>query len=114
MAEDEKSAGPTNDGWPIYELWKKYEDIAMHFNDLLITLRTRALAAVAALATIIGIFAKESGQPHTSWEMVSFAFAFLLLFWIAIWVIDFKYYNRLLIGAIAAILKLEELSKEKL
>jgi hypothetical protein len=32
-------------------------------------------------------------------------------FWLAIWVIDFSYYNRLLIGSVAAILALEEHSK---
>jgi len=115
MADKEtKCDQPSEEGWPIFALWKKYEDITMHFNDLLIRLRTQALAAVAALATIIGIFAKETQQPHTSWEMVAFAFFFLFLFWIAVWVIDFRYYNRLLAGAVYALLKLEEQSKEKL
>jgi hypothetical protein len=40
------------EGWPIFDVWDKYEAIAMHFNDLLIKLRTQALAAVAALSTI--------------------------------------------------------------
>ena len=39
--------------WPLFEVWVKYEEITMHFNDLLIKLRTQALAAVAALATIV-------------------------------------------------------------
>jgi hypothetical protein len=37
-------------------LWEKYEDIAMHFNDLLIRLRTQSLAGVAALSALVGIF----------------------------------------------------------
>jgi hypothetical protein len=105
---------PTEQGWPVFELWQKYEDIAMHFNDLLIRLRTQALGAVAALTTIIGVFAKAGEDRHTSWEMVAFAFAILLAFWLAIWVIDFCYYNRLLKGAVAALLDVEEQSKTKL
>lgn len=100
-----------DDGWPIFELWKKYEDITMHFNDLLIKLRTQALGAVAALTTIIGIFAKGAGAAHSNWQMVTFAFAILLVFWLAIWALDFCYYNRLLIGAVEALWKLEVESK---
>jgi hypothetical protein len=29
-----------HEGWPIRELWEKYEEITMHFNDLIIRLRT--------------------------------------------------------------------------
>jgi hypothetical protein len=107
-------AEPNGQGRPVFELWQKYEDIAMHFNDLLIRLRTQALAAIAALATIIGVFAKAGEDRHTSWEMVAFAFAILSIFWVAIWVIDFCYYNRLLKGAVAALLDVEEESKGKL
>ncbi len=85
----------------------------MHFNDLLIKLRTQALAAVAALTTIIGIFAK-TGDTASTWQIVAFAFAILILFWIAIWILDFCYYNPLLIGAVEALFKLEAASKEKL
>ena len=104
----------TEQGWPVFELWQKYEDIAMHFNDLLIKLRTQALGAIAALATIIGVFAKAGEDRHTSWEMVAFAFATLFAFWLAIWVIDFCYYNRLLKGAVAALLEVERQSNAEL
>jgi hypothetical protein len=36
------------------ELWDKYEKIAMHFNELLIKLRTQALGAVATIVTAAG------------------------------------------------------------
>ena len=108
------SKSANDEDWPVFELWKKYEDMAMHFNDLIIKLRTQALAAVAALATIVGVFAKADTDAHTRWEMVAFAFFILLIFWIAIWVIDFRYYNRLLIGAVSALIELEKQSKDKL
>lgn len=105
---------PNEEGWPIFELWQKYEDIAMHFNDLLIKLRTQALAAVAALTTVIGVFAKSGADPTTSWQIVAFAFAILLLFGLAVWVLDFWYYNPLLIGAVVALYEIETASKTKL
>src|ERR1019366_2632481 len=94
------------EGWPLKDVWEKYEDIAMHFNDLLIRLRTQALAAVAAISTLVTIFGKTGADPKLSWELA------VLVFWIAIWIIYFCYYNRLLIGAVAAILDIEALSKE--
>jgi hypothetical protein len=104
---------PCKNGWPIYEVWKQYEQITMHFNDLLMRIRTQALGAVAALATIVGIFAKSS-DAAASWELVAFAFFFLTFFWIAIWAIDTFYYNKLLVGAVVAVMDLEKLSKDKL
>jgi hypothetical protein len=96
-------------GWPIRELWEKYEEITMHFNDLIIRLRTQALAGVAALSTLVGIFAKaDLGAFSYTWEIAGFVFAALALFWIAIWVLDFAYYNQLLIGSVAALLELEK------
>jgi hypothetical protein len=76
-------------------------------------LRTQALAAVAALTTIIGIFAKSANAGAT-WEIVAFTFAILIAFWIAIWVLDFWYYNRLLIGAVDTLCDLEKESENKL
>jgi hypothetical protein len=102
------------DGWAIKELWEKYEEIAMHFNDLLIRLRTQALGGVAALSTLVGLFAKTSASVNTSWEIAAVFFLFVCFLWVAIWIIDFSYYNRLLLGAVAAIEALEERSKTEM
>jgi hypothetical protein len=109
-SSETKKIEVNSDGWPIFEVWKTYEDIAMHFNELLMRVRTQGLAAVAALATIIGIFAKSGADTRASWEFVAFAFAILALLWIAIWILDFFYYNRLLVGAVVALLELENKS----
>jgi hypothetical protein len=82
----------------------------MHFNDLLMKLRTQALAGVAALSALVGIFGQTDKQA-TNWKMAAIVFGFLICFWVAIWIIDFLYYNRLLLGAVRAILDLEENSK---
>jgi hypothetical protein len=103
-----------HEGWPIRELWEKYEEIAMHFNDLIIRLRTQALAGVAALSTLVGVFAKaDLGQFTYTWEIAGFVFLALALFWVAIWILDFWYYNDLLVGAVAALLELEKESETK-
>jgi hypothetical protein len=99
-------------GFAIRELWEKYEEIAMHFNDLIIRLRTQALAGVAALSTLVGVFAKADLGPFSySWEIAGFVFLGLILFWIAIWILDFTYYNKLLIGAVVALVELETKSR---
>ena len=97
----------------IQQLWEKYEDIAMHFNDLLMRLRSQGLAGVAALSTLVGIFAKE--QPSSfqiDWLVATFIFIALSVSWVAIGCIDLMYYNRLLMGAVAALVELEERSRD--
>lgn len=94
----------------VAELWGKYEDIAMHFNDLILKIRVQALAAVAAISTVVGFF-NRNGDNEFSWGLTAAVFFFLCLFWIAIWILDFRYYNRLLLGAVNALLELETISK---
>jgi hypothetical protein len=92
----------------IQELWAKYEDIAMHFNDLLMRLRSQSLAGIAAVSTLVGIFAKtESSDAKVDWMAAAAIFVAMALFWIAIFCLDLFYYNRLLVGAVSAITKLE-------
>jgi hypothetical protein len=63
--------------WTIHDLWAKYEDITMHFNDLLIRLRTQALAGVAALSTLVGIFTRtDKDGIHISWQRTCLACSF--------------------------------------
>lgn len=106
--KDDKGSGKLE----VFALWKEYEKIAMHFNGLLIRLRTQALAGVAALATVVGIFTKfGTDQLQGAWEIATGIFGALCLFWIAIWFLDIFYYNRLLTGAVAALLELEKKSE---
>lgn len=96
------------------KLWEKYEDIAMHFNDLLMRLRSQSLAGIAAVSTLVGIFTKE-GVPnaHMGWMAATAIFVALGAFWVAIFFLDFFYYNRLLTGAVAALTALEESTKSQ-
>ena len=92
----------------IQSLWAKYEDIAMHFNDLLMRLRTQALAGIAAISTLVGIFTKtDPSEFQSDWLIATAIFIALTTFWVAIFCLDFFYYNRLLVGAVAALKELE-------
>ena len=108
-----KIAKPSgNDGWPIFEVWKEYEKITMHFNDLLLKLRVQAVAGVAALGTVVGLVAKsETTASNGVWLMATLITLGLCMVWVAIWMMDFLYYNRLLSGAVEALVKLEARSQ---
>lgn len=110
--QSEEALEDIPEGWDIMELWKEYEGIAMHFNDLLIRLRTQALASVAAISTLVSVFAITKNASE-SWLVATIVFSILSLFWIAIWIIDFTYYNKLLIGAVVSLVELEEKSKTR-
>ena len=99
--------------FPIVDLWYKYEKIAMHFNELILKIRVQALAVVAAISAIVGLLSKTVSDNSFSWKIMIIVFFFLMLFWIAIWILDFMYYNRLLSGAVRALLKIEHLSKNQ-
>lgn len=97
----------------VQKLWAKYEDVAMHFNDLLMRLRSQSLAGIAALATIVGVLANSKIESlSVSWFVATMIFFAMALFWTAIWCLDFLYYNRLLRGAVAALAELEAKSRE--
>jgi hypothetical protein len=96
-----------DDKLDIAALWDKYEDIAMHFNDLLMRLRSQSLAGIAAVSTLVGIFTKTGSDAKVDWMAATAIFTALGFFWIAIFFLDLFYYNRLLIGAVEAITDLE-------
>jgi hypothetical protein len=92
----------------IQMLWEKYEDIAMHFNDLLMRLRSQSLAGIAAVSTLVGIFTKTGTVgAKVEWMAATAIFVAMFLFWIAIFCLYLFYYNRLLIGAVSAVIDLE-------
>jgi hypothetical protein len=92
------------------KVWKHYEDVAMHFNDLIIKLRTQSIGGLAGLAAILGIFLHTQGGDNESFNcgLAIVATICLMLLWIAVWILDMRYYNRLLEGSVNAILELEK------
>jgi purine-cytosine permease-like protein len=96
-------------------LWEKYEEIAMHFNDLLMRIRMQSLAGITALSTLIGLFGgAASDDAFANWLIATALFGAMLFVWLAIFCLDYFYYSRLLNGAVAAILALEERTQQSL
>lgn len=107
-----KSSHENSSGrFDTFETWKQYQAVAMHFNDLLMRLRSASLAAVGAFAAIAGVVVKTDVAPDLRWGTLAGVFLLLACFWVAMWVLDFQYYNRLLIGAVDALIEIEEQSK---
>ena len=100
----------------LVQLWTKYEEIAMHFNDLLIRLRTQAIAGVATIVTAAGFLTSRQSASLASepWEAVAGVSILLLFAWGTIWMIDVCYYSRLLRGAVVALLEIEKLTKDRI
>jgi hypothetical protein len=104
----------SKNGANIFEVWKEYEAIAMHFNDLIIQLRIRALGGIAAISAVVGFIYKENSSELFRWGILGGVFFKLIIVWSAIWIIDFYYYNnRLLAGAVYAIKEVEKLSEHE-
>jgi hypothetical protein len=97
----------------LFTVWKEYEGVAVHFNELVLKVRFQALAGVAALSALVGVVLKETLSAELRWPVLSVAFAALCLFWVALGILDIFYYNRLLLGAVDAILRLEEESRTR-
>ena len=87
----------------VFKLWSKYEDTAMHFNDLLIKLRVQVLGGVTLSGTLAATLLKEQNSDSLRYVFLSF-----LVSWIAVWILDMCYYNRLLSGAVDGIVELED------
>ena len=82
----------------------------MHFNQLIVTFRLRALAAIGVAGGLIGtVLLNEKTAQVTRFNDVAFAGAmlFIAVLWLAVWAIDLSDYHRLLLGAVTELLRLE-------
>src|SRR6266705_4175567 len=104
-------ANKPNAGFDRFQVWREYEGVAMHFNDLIIRLRSQSLGGVAAAATLAAVVARNDTTAELRWGLLTGAFALLCIFWVAVWILDMGYYNRLLVGAVDALLTLESESQ---
>lgn len=95
-----------------FKVWKSYEDVAMHFNDLIIRLRIQSIGGLAVIATILGIILHGKNGNNETFDYGCAVLAILCGIWVAIWILDLRYYNRLLEGSVNAILELEK-NKER-
>jgi hypothetical protein len=91
------------------EIWFHYEEIAMHFNNLIMQFRLQLMGGAGVIGTVaaylIGGKVNDPGQRHWLRFLVSSG---LLVLIIAAAVLDLAYYDRLLKGAVAALLEFEK------
>lgn len=96
-----------------FALWEKYESVAMHFNELIIRLRTQALGALAGVVALSGLainFAQKA-ESKVQWWILFGTLLFFVFAWIALWILDMLYYDKLLGGAVKALLEHEQKTK---
>lgn len=92
-----------------FELWSRYEDLAMHFNELLIQFRIQMLGGLAALATIGSYLVGEKVTPRKQrFGVLALGSFVLAIAWLAAASLDLFYYSQLLKGSVAAIIQLEQ------
>jgi hypothetical protein len=91
-----------------FSLWAKYEDIAMHFNELMMRWRLQAIGGLATLVTIAGFVVGDTADLTVRYRAMFVLASTLAAVWVGVASIDLFYYRTLLRGAVAALLKLEE------
>lgn len=88
----------------LMEAWKTSEDVAMHFNVLLLGFRLKAIVGIALGAVVsIGFKFDQLADRVPVYSLV----AGLAVIWHLVWAVDFLYYYRLLAGAIDELIRLE-------
>lgn len=89
----------------ILEEWKHVTNVQMHFNDMIIRMRTLALSVVITVFGAGGFaIAAHRDQFVTLYgrelHVSAFVVTFGLILWLTIFIIDYWYYYKLLIGSV--------------
>ena len=92
----------------VVDVWKKYEDVAMHFNELIMRWRLQAIGGLAALVTAAGFVVGDATTLLVRYRAMLILSLMLTFAWVAVGLIDLVYYRRLLRGAVDAILEVEK------
>jgi hypothetical protein len=94
------------------DLWWHYEEIAMHFNQLLMQFRLQVIGGAGALGTLAGYVISEKVGEQRQPEFRALAASGLGLLIATAAVLDLAYYTRLLEGAVKALTDFEEAHRE--
>jgi len=90
----------------FFSVWCKYEDIANHFNGLIIQIRIKSLALITTISSILAMYTTKNGVIH--WELLQCSLLFQFFFLLSVCVLDLFYYNRLLTSTIEILRDLEK------
>mgnify|MGYP006091024261 CR=1 FL=1 len=82
----------------LLEEWKLTIKVQMHFNELILKFRTGSISVLTVMFAAAITSFKLVGQDLT--VDLSRVVYMLLAFWIALFVLDYFYYNKLLLGAV--------------
>ena len=89
----------------VVELWFHYEEIAMHFNELIIQFRLQLLGGAGAVATVAAYLIENKA---TEKRLLRATVATVgLAVWAAAFYLDIYYYNKLLEAAVDVIVDFE-------
>ena len=92
----------------VIDLWWHYEEIAMHFNQLILQYRLQLMSGAGVIGTVasylIGTKVPDVERRHRARYLVSLILLVLLS---AAAILDLGYYNLLLLGAVDALVEFE-------
>ncbi len=88
-------------------VWFHYEEVAMHFNEILIQFRLQLLGGAGSLATVALYLIGEKVHEIQRPRLRTLASTALLTLVFAAAMFDLGYYNQLLRGAVDALLEFE-------
>lgn len=90
------------------DLWFHYEEIAMHFNELIMQYRLQLMGGVGALGIVAAFLTQSKDDEERRYFMRAVVSFVLLILIFAAAILDLSYYNRLLHGAVIALLEFEK------
>jgi hypothetical protein len=91
----------------VFATWCKYEDIAVHFNELMMRWRLQAIGGLLTLVTLAGFVVGDAPSDEARYRAMLILSATLGMAWMGVALIDLCYYRKLLAGAVDAIIDLE-------
>lgn len=97
----------------VIQLWFHYEEVAMHFNELIIQYRLALMGGIGAIGTAASyIINMKTKEEIIKRKLIANISLVLLLLFVAAASLDIFYYNELLLGAVDAVLQFENEHKE--
>jgi hypothetical protein len=97
-----------------FEAWKSIVDVQMHFNDMVMRVRNLAITLLAAIFGAAALSLEKNLYFHVFNRDIHIAFwiiCFGTLAWLGVGLMDWGYYNRLLLGAVKKATDIEEQNK---
>lgn len=93
----------------VVQLWFHYEEIAMHFNELIIQYRLQLLGGTGGLLALSSFLINTKVEDKFSLARIrAFVSLIFLTIFTAAACLDIFYYSKLLSGAVKAIIELEK------